>query len=47
MKRRDLLKTSGALVVSFGAASLADRVGVAQGQFGTRASHIDPSQLDS
>ena len=47
MKRRDFLKTSGALVVSFGAASLADRVGIAQGQFGTRASHIDPSQVDS
>ena len=47
MKRRDFLKTSGALVVSFGAASLADRVGLAQGQFGTRASHIDPVQLDS
>jgi nicotinate dehydrogenase subunit B len=47
MKRRDFLKTSGALVVSFGAASLAGRVGLAQGQFGTRASHVDPSQLDS
>jgi nicotinate dehydrogenase subunit B len=47
MKRRHFLKTSGALVVSFGAASLAERIGVAQGQFGTRASHIDPSQLDS
>ena len=47
MKRRDFLKASGALVVSFGAASLADRVGLAQGQFGTRASHIDPAQLDS
>ncbi|MBW8867670.1 MAG: molybdopterin-dependent oxidoreductase, partial [Acidobacteria bacterium] len=47
MKRRDFLKTSSALVVSFSAASLADRVGLAQGQFGTRASHIDPSQLDS
>ena len=47
MKRRDFLKTSGALVVSFGAASLVERVGLAQGQFGTRASHIDPSQLDS
>ena len=47
MKRRDFLKTSGALVVSFSAASLAERVGLAQGQFGTRASHIDPAQLDS
>jgi nicotinate dehydrogenase subunit B len=47
MKRRDFLKTTGTLVVSFGAASLAERIGVAQGQFGTRASHIDPAQLDS
>ena len=47
MKRRDFLKTSGALVVSFGAASLAERIDLAQGQFGTRASHIDPSQVDS
>ena len=47
MKRRAFLETTGALVVSFGAASLADRVGLAQGQFGTRASHIDPAQLDS
>ncbi|HXI31947.1 MAG TPA: molybdopterin cofactor-binding domain-containing protein, partial [Vicinamibacterales bacterium] len=47
MQRRDFLKTSGALVVSFSAASLAERVGLAQGQFGTRASHIDPSQVDS
>src|SRR5262249_42549399 len=47
MKRRDFLKTSGALVVSFGAASLAERIGLAQGQFGTRASHVDPSQVDS
>jgi nicotinate dehydrogenase subunit B len=47
MKRRDFLKTSGALVVSFGAASLVERAGLAQGPFGTRASHIDPSQLDS
>jgi nicotinate dehydrogenase subunit B len=47
MKRREFLKTSGALVVSFSAASLAGRVGLAQGQFGTRASHVDPSQVDS
>ena len=47
MKRRDFLKASGALVVSFSAASIAERIGLAQGQFGTRASHIDPSQVDS
>jgi CO/xanthine dehydrogenase Mo-binding subunit len=45
--RRDFLRTSGVLVVSFGAAQALERAGLAQGQFGTRASHIDPSQLDS
>jgi CO/xanthine dehydrogenase Mo-binding subunit len=45
--RRDFLKTSGVLIVSFGAASVAERVGFAQGQFGTRSSHVDPSQVDS
>jgi len=42
--RRDFLKSSGALVVAFAAA---DEVWAAQGQFDTRASHIDPKQLDS
>ena len=45
--RRDFLKTSGALVVSFASAPLLERTTLAQGPFGTRASHIDPSQLDS
>ena len=45
--RRDFLKSSGALVVSFASAELLDRAAHAQGPFGTRASHIDPSQLDS
>src|SRR5262249_14647017 len=43
--RRDFLKTSGVLVVSFGAAAVLP--GVAQGPFDTRPSHIDPRQLDS
>jgi len=42
--RRDFLKSSGALVVAFAAA---DEGWAAQGQFDTRASHIDPKQLDS
>ena len=46
MDRREFLKSSGVLIVSFGAASLAERAGIAQGPFGTRASHIDPSQVD-
>ncbi len=44
LSRRDFLQTaSGVLVVTFGAL----KTGRAQGPFGTRASHIDPSQLDS
>jgi nicotinate dehydrogenase subunit B len=45
--RRRFLATSGALVVGFSAAALAERTGVAQGPFDTRASHVDPKQLDS
>ena len=45
--RRDFLKTSGTLVVTFSAASAWDAIGLAQGPFDTRVSHIDPSQLDS
>ncbi len=48
--RRDFLKTSGALIVSFAAADVARPVQgrvLAQGEFGTRASHVDPAQLDS
>jgi CO/xanthine dehydrogenase Mo-binding subunit len=44
--RRTFLQMSGALVVSFGAASILD-VDAAQGPFDTRRSHIDPAQLDS
>ena len=46
LSRRDFLKSSGVLVVSFGAASMIPRV-VAQGPFDTRPSHIDPTKLDS
>jgi len=51
--RRDFLKSSGVLIVSFAAADVAAAVGSVQGrgqapgQFGTRASHVDPAQLDS
>jgi nicotinate dehydrogenase subunit B len=45
--RRDFLKTSGVLIVSFAAGPAIERAGLAQGQFGTRASHIDPAQVDS
>ena len=40
LSRRDLLKTGGALIVSFRAAT-------AQGPFDTHPSHIDPKKLDS
>jgi nicotinate dehydrogenase subunit B len=44
--RRDFMKTSGALIVSFSAASLLP-LAQAQGPFGTQTSHIDPGKLDS
>ena len=44
--RRDFLRTSGVLVVSFGAAAVLPGV-AAQGPFDTRPSHIDPQRLDS
>ena len=44
--RREFLKTSGVLVVSFSAGSLAPYA-VAQGPFGAHRSHIDPSKVDS
>jgi CO/xanthine dehydrogenase Mo-binding subunit len=45
--RREFLKTSGALVVSIGAASLIPQGLTAQGPFATHPSHIDPTTLDS
>jgi CO/xanthine dehydrogenase Mo-binding subunit len=47
LSRRSFLERSGALIVSFSAVSLLERTGLAQGQFGTRVSHVDPRQLDS
>jgi CO/xanthine dehydrogenase Mo-binding subunit len=45
--RRDFLKTSGALIVSFRAESLIEPLAVAQGPFDTHPSHVDPTKLDS
>src|SRR5215831_7271144 len=45
--RRDFLKASGALIVSFSAASLVPLSLEAQGPFATHPSHIDPNKLDS
>src|SRR6478672_5322474 len=47
VSRRDFLKSSGALVVSFSAASLARPFALVQGPFDTHSSHIDPKRLDS
>ena len=47
ISRRDFLKSSGALIVSFSATSLAMPFAIAQGPFDTRPSHIDPTKLDS
>jgi CO/xanthine dehydrogenase Mo-binding subunit len=47
VSRRDFLKGSGALIVSFSAASLAGPLAIAQGPFDTHPSHIDPAKLDS
>jgi nicotinate dehydrogenase subunit B len=47
ISRRDFLKTSGSLVVSFSASSLLGAYAHGQGPFDTHRSHIDPAQLDS
>lgn len=45
--RRDFLKKSGALIVSFSAAALVEPFAIAQGPFATHPSHVDPTKLDS
>src|SRR5215470_9910942 len=45
--RRDFLKGSGALIVTFSSLSFFEPLVRAQGPFATHASHIDPKQLDS
>ena len=45
--RREFLKRSGALVVTFSAAGALEHAVGAQGPFATRESHIDPKLLDS
>ncbi|MGA2353086.1 MAG: molybdopterin cofactor-binding domain-containing protein [Terriglobales bacterium] len=47
ISRRDFIKTSGALVVSFSASSLVEPFAIAQGPFDTHKSHVDPEKLDS
>lgn len=45
--RRDFLKASGALVVSFSTATVLKPFAWAQGPFDTHPSHVDPEKLDS
>jgi nicotinate dehydrogenase subunit B len=45
--RRDFLKGSGALVVSFSTAGFGTAFSYPQGPFDTHKSHIDPAKLDS
>ncbi|MFY9789987.1 MAG: molybdopterin cofactor-binding domain-containing protein [Candidatus Sulfotelmatobacter sp.] len=47
ISRRDFVKASGALLVSFSAASLMEPSAGAQGPFDTHRSHVDPDKLDS
>jgi len=47
VSRRDFLKTSGALIVSFSAVPAGERSAFAQGPFATRPSQIDPTRLDA
>ena len=47
LSRRDFLARSGALVVSFSMHALVEPLALAQGQFATHMSHIDPAKLDS
>jgi nicotinate dehydrogenase subunit B len=45
--RRAVLKGTGALIVGVSATHMAASLGVAQGPFATRVSHVDPQQLDA
>ncbi len=47
VSRRDFLRSSGVLIVSFGAGSIASSFATAQGPFDTHPSHVDPEKLDS
>ncbi len=47
ISRRDFVKASAALFVSFSAASAIEPIARAQGPFDTHPSHIDPQKLDS
>ena len=45
--RRDFLKSSGSLIVSFAALPAVPALALGQGPFATHMSHVDPAKLDS
>src|SRR5690349_22560069 len=47
LSRREFLKASGTLVVSFSAALVVEPFAMAQGPFDTHSSHVNPEKLDS
>ena len=47
LSRRDFLKASGILVVSFSASSVIEPLAAAQGPFDAHPSHVNPDKLDS
>jgi len=50
ISRRDFVRASGALIISFsalGGAAFLDPLAIAQGPFDTHPSHVDPNKLDS
>jgi CO/xanthine dehydrogenase Mo-binding subunit len=47
VSRREFLKSSGALIVSFSSGSVVGPLSFAQGPFDTHPSHVDPKMLDS
>jgi nicotinate dehydrogenase subunit B len=47
ISRRDFVRASGALIVTFSSASVVKPFAIAQGPFDTHRSHIDPEKLDS
>src|SRR5690348_6421298 len=47
LSRRDFLRASGVLVVSFSASSVIEPFAMAQGPFDTHPSHVNPDKLDS
>jgi CO/xanthine dehydrogenase Mo-binding subunit len=47
LSRREFLQAAGVLIVSYSSASILEPLAFGQGPFDTRASHVNPQQLDS